>query len=55
MREGGEGVGRARGGEGKGGVFKEERNVVGGKGSSPIGESVPMDGLPTHSVDTGCV
>ncbi len=39
-------AGRARGGEGKGGV-KEERNAVGGKGSSPIGESVPMDGLCT--------
>ncbi len=56
-----EGVGRVRGGEGKGGVFKEERNAVGGKRSSPIGESVPMDGLhrknglPSHAVRAGCV
>jgi hypothetical protein len=32
-------------GKGRGGVLKEERNDVGGKRSSLIGDSVPMDGL----------
>ncbi len=58
---GGEGVGKARGVEGKGGIFMEERNAREGRGAAQLESLSPWmgctqkNGLPTQPVDAGCV